>query len=86
MTPVENKKLAASAPQTSAVNMRSHMPSQGNQGKFENIEQFETDLWEAADNLRANSKLTSSDYFMPVLGRNLPPSCREPLRRSTSSD
>lgn len=24
--------------------------------------------WEAADNLRANSKLTSSDYFMPVLG------------------
>jgi type I restriction enzyme M protein len=30
--------------------------------------QFETALWEAADNLRANSKLTSSDYFMPVLG------------------
>ena len=29
---------------------------------------LETDLWEAADNLRANSKLTSSDYFMPVLG------------------
>ena len=33
-----------------------------------NIEKFEADLWEAADNLRANSKLTSSDYFMPVLG------------------
>jgi len=32
------------------------------------LAQFETDLWEAADNLRANSKLTSSDYFMPVLG------------------
>jgi type I restriction enzyme M protein len=32
------------------------------------LQQFETDLWEAADNLRANSKLTSSDYFMPVLG------------------
>lgn len=29
---------------------------------------LEADLWEAADNLRANSKLTSSDYFMPVLG------------------
>jgi type I restriction enzyme M protein len=29
---------------------------------------LESDLWEAADNLRANSKLTSSDYFMPVLG------------------
>jgi type I restriction enzyme M protein len=33
-----------------------------------NIEKLESDLWEAADNLRANSKLTSSDYFMPVLG------------------
>ena len=32
------------------------------------LAQFEADLWEAADNLRANSKLTSSDYFMPVLG------------------
>ena len=35
---------------------------------FTDIEKLETDLWEAADNLRANSKLTSSDYFMPVLG------------------
>jgi type I restriction enzyme M protein len=35
---------------------------------FRDIEKLEADLWEAADNLRANSKLTSSDYFMPVLG------------------
>ena len=35
---------------------------------FKDIEQLESALWEAADNLRANSKLTSSDYFMPVLG------------------
>lgn len=35
---------------------------------FADIEKLETDLWSAADNLRANSKLTSSDYFMPVLG------------------
>ena len=35
---------------------------------YKDIEKLETDLWEAADNLRANSKLTSSDYFMPVLG------------------
>jgi len=35
---------------------------------FKDIERLEADLWEAADNLRANSKLTSSDYFMPVLG------------------
>jgi type I restriction enzyme M protein len=35
---------------------------------FADIEKLEADLWSAADNLRANSKLTSSDYFMPVLG------------------
>ena len=35
---------------------------------FKDIEKLEKDLWAAADNLRANSKLTSSDYFMPVLG------------------
>lgn len=35
---------------------------------MQNIEKLESSLWEAADNLRANSKLTSSDYFMPVLG------------------
>lgn len=35
---------------------------------YQGIEKLEADLWEAADNLRANSKLTSSDYFMPVLG------------------
>ncbi|MGO9593002.1 MAG: N-6 DNA methylase [Steroidobacteraceae bacterium] len=35
---------------------------------YKDVEKLEADLWEAADNLRANSKLTSSDYFMPVLG------------------
>jgi type I restriction enzyme M protein len=39
-----------------------------NSDAFKDIERLETDLWAAADNLRANSKLTSSDYFMPVLG------------------
>jgi type I restriction enzyme M protein len=38
------------------------------QNTLKDIEKLEADLWEAADNLRANSKLTSSDYFMPVLG------------------
>ena len=38
------------------------------QGTFKDIEKLEADLWSAADQLRANSKLTSSDYFMPVLG------------------
>jgi type I restriction enzyme M protein len=32
------------------------------------IEKLESRLWEAADQLRANSKLTSSEYCMPVLG------------------
>ncbi len=35
---------------------------------FHNITQIESSLWEAADQLRANSKLTSSEYCMPVLG------------------
>lgn len=33
-----------------------------------NISKIEGSLWEAADQLRANSKLTSSEYCMPVLG------------------
>ena len=35
---------------------------------MENIQQLENDLWEAADQLRANSKLTATEYSMPVLG------------------
>ncbi len=38
------------------------------QNALHNIEQLESSLWEAADQLRANSKLTSSEYCMPVLG------------------
>ena len=37
-------------------------------GHFDGIEQFEADLWEVADNLRANSNLASNEYFMPILG------------------
>lgn len=35
---------------------------------MKDIQQLEHDLWEAADQLRANSKLTASEYSMPVLG------------------
>ena len=35
---------------------------------LQNISKIEDSLWEAADQLRANSKLTSSEYCMPVLG------------------
>ena len=32
-----------------------------------NIRKLEAELWESADMLRANSKLTSTQYCMPVL-------------------
>ncbi|UJS25546.1 type I restriction-modification system subunit M [Thiothrix winogradskyi] len=34
----------------------------------EQLKQLETDLWSAADNLRANTGLKSSEYATPVLG------------------
>ena len=33
-----------------------------------NVQQLENELWDAADQLRANSKLTAAEYAMPVLG------------------
>ena len=33
-----------------------------------NVQQLENELWGAADQLRANSKLTAAEYSMPVLG------------------
>jgi type I restriction enzyme M protein len=39
-----------------------------NGGSLDNLEKLESDLWQAADKLRANSNLTSSEYCMPVLG------------------
>lgn len=38
------------------------------QTALNDIDKLEDSLWAAADNLRANSKLTSSEYCMPVLG------------------
>ncbi len=35
---------------------------------MENIEALEKRLWDAADQLRANSGLGSNEYFMPVMG------------------
>ncbi|MCO6434458.1 type I restriction-modification system subunit M N-terminal domain-containing protein [Nitrosomonas nitrosa] len=34
----------------------------------EQIKQLEKELWDSADNLRANSKLTAAEYKDPVLG------------------
>ena len=35
---------------------------------YQELKLLEDDLWDAADQLRANSKLTASEYSMPVLG------------------
>jgi type I restriction enzyme M protein len=35
---------------------------------LQDLEQLQKHLWDAADNLRANSKLTANEYCMPVLG------------------
>lgn len=35
---------------------------------MQDITRLENDLWEAADQLRANSKLTATEYSLPVLG------------------
>ena len=37
----------------------------------EQIKQLEKELWDAADNLRANSKLTAAEYKDPALGLTL---------------
>ena len=34
----------------------------------EKIKELEKELWDSADNLRANSKLTASEYKDPVMG------------------
>jgi type I restriction-modification system DNA methylase subunit len=35
---------------------------------MQNITQLENDLWESADQLRANSRLNQTQYSNPVLG------------------
>ena len=51
-------------------------------GHFDGIEQFEADLWEVADNLRANSNLASNEYFMPIFGLIFLRHATKPLLRS----
>jgi type I restriction enzyme M protein len=60
------KKADAVSPNGDAP-ARTHQPST-TQNQLQNIEHLEADLWSAADNLRANSKLTAGEYCMPVLG------------------
>ena len=39
----------------------------------EQVKKLEADLWDAADNLRANSDLKSSEYAIPVAGPAIMP-------------
>lgn len=41
-----------------------------------NISELEASFWEAADQLRINSKLTGTEYSMTVLGLNFTASFR----------
>lgn len=54
--PSENRQKQQSAPAQMTANA------------YHNIVQIETSLWDAADQLRANSNLTATEYSMPVLG------------------
>jgi type I restriction enzyme M protein len=51
-----------------ASNNKDPMTANAFHNPFHAISQIESSLWEAADQLRANSRLTSSEYCMPVLG------------------
>jgi type I restriction enzyme M protein len=59
MSQPQKQQLIATVPKRSAVVDR---PTN------EQLKQLEGDLWSAADNLRANSDLKSSEYATPVLG------------------
>src|SRR6202167_878799 len=59
MTRLQNQQPTAVVPKRSTVVDR---PTK------EQLKQLEADLWSAADNLRANSDLKSSEYATPVLG------------------
>ena len=62
----KNKGAPASANSTVAETKPSLPTIRHSQ--LQNIEHLEANLWDAADNLRANSKLTANEYCMPVLG------------------
>jgi type I restriction enzyme M protein len=72
----KSKEVAASVISNTNESGQKNVPSNANQKKsvsrpenpLENIEALQAHLWDAADNLRANSKLTANEYCMPVLG------------------
>jgi type I restriction enzyme M protein len=72
-TPIQEKKkkkAKQAAPESVNGNLTEDKPRKLAIGKsqLQDIEHLEADLWDAADNLRANSKLTANEYCMPVLG------------------
>jgi hypothetical protein len=71
----KNKSKSESKPSTSAddtlsngnqkVVGRSRSTANASGNQLENIERLQHQLWDAADELRANSKLTANEYCMP---------------------
>ncbi len=59
-------KVSPNGRATPGLNPKAKSEVPGNQ--LQSIQHLEADLWDAADNLRANSKLTANEYCMPVLG------------------
>src|SRR5260370_32093426 len=59
-------KVSANGSATPDRKLKANSEVPGNQ--LQNIGQLQAHLWDAADNLRANSKLTANEYCMPVLG------------------
>src|ERR1700730_8149028 len=51
-----------------AVDKRGDLGGTVAAGDLQDIETLGASLWAAADNRRANSKLTSTEYCIPVLG------------------
>jgi len=73
-TPVADDKLPSAESRPVAAGSARGRITLGNSNfrmssnPFGAIDKIENDLWEAADQLRANSNKASSEYFMPVLG------------------
>jgi type I restriction enzyme M protein len=63
-----SKRNDSGPPNDSAVGSVGKRAVSAFQNPLENIEDLQSHLWDAADNLRANSKLTANEYCMPVLG------------------
>lgn len=63
-----NSKVSETDKKSVSSNTYQKISVSPTQNPLEKIEALQAHLWDAADNLRANSKLTANEYCMPVLG------------------